>query len=199
MIYLSGAVWDRYCDPRVGFMLRSDRWGIPAHGWLAADNGRFANPLAYDEAAYLKFLDRLPRERMLFATAPDVLGNHLATVALARGTLAAIDDLGIHPAFVAQDGFAVATTPWAGFDVLFIGGSTAFKFRGGRRAAAAALARGKRVHVGRVNSLDRLTAAVSIGASSADGTFLRFGPDRRWPELLSWLDRLHVAPSLPLA
>jgi hypothetical protein len=44
--------------------------------------------------------------------------------------------------------------------------------------------------MGRVHSLDRLRAAVGIGCDSADGTFLRFGPDTNWPRLKYWLDHL---------
>jgi hypothetical protein len=198
MIYLSGHVWDRHVHDDVGFMLRADRWGIPKHGWLAADNGRFSNPDGYDDATYLKWLNRLPRERLLFATAPDVLGNHEATRALAQPMLAKIDDLGIHPAFVAQNGFDAATTPWDAFDVLFIGGTTQFKFRGGRLATQQALARGKKVHMGRVNSLDRLRAAAAVGCTSADGTFLAFGPDVNWRRLTNWLDALHLQPDFAM-
>jgi len=47
-----------------------------------------------------------------------------------------------------------------------------------------------------VNSLERLRAARSIGCDSADGTFLRFGPDVNWPRLSRWLNDLDQQPEL---
>ena len=77
--------------------------------------------------------------------------------------------------------------PWDDFDVLFLGGDTAWKLGpAARQLAAEARQRGKGVHMGRVNSLKRYRYADAIGCTSADGTFLRFGPDIRLPELLSW-------------
>lgn len=56
-----------------------------------------------------------------------------------------------------------------------------------RVLAAEAVERGKWVHMGRVNSRKRYNYARAIGCSSVDGTFLKHGPDKRLPELLSWL------------
>ena len=146
----------------------------------------------------MRHLKNFPLDRTLFATAPDVLGNHAATVALSVPVLEMIRAIGLPAAFVAQDGWDEATTPWDKFDVLFVGGTTAFKFRGGRLAVMAAIHRGKKTHMGRVNSLDRLRAALSIGCASADGTFIKFGPDRRGPEVLSWLDAISTQTEMML-
>lgn len=56
-----------------------------------------------------------------------------------------------------------------------------------RVLAAEAKARGKWVHMGRVNSRKRYEYARRIGCDSVDGTFLTRGPDRRLPELLTWV------------
>jgi hypothetical protein len=95
---------------------------------------------------------------------------------------------GLPVAMVAQDGLERFDVPWPWFDVLFLGGSTGWKLGPHARALAAeATARGKLVHMGRVNSLRRLRYAAEIGCTSADGTFISFGPDRRLPEALGWL------------
>ena len=169
---------------------------IPRGATLAADNGCFANPGGYSDRRYQMFLRRMPRERTLFATAPDVLGDHLATVARSVPMLRRIRELGHKAAFVAQDGWNEETTPWDELDALFVGGSTAFKFRGGRDAVAAARRRGKWTHMGRVNSLERLRAAAAIGCDSADGTFLRFAPDTNWPRILVWFDAMETQAEL---
>jgi hypothetical protein len=177
-------------------MTPSGTGAIPKGAMLAADNGCFANPASYSDKRYEMFLRRMPRERTLFATAPDVLGDHRATVARSVPMLRRIRELGHKAAFVAQDGWNEATTPWDELDALFVGGSTAFKFRGGRDAVAAARRRGKWTHMGRVNSLERLRAASSIGCDSADGNFLRFAPRDNWPRILAWFDAMESQPGL---
>ncbi len=182
---------------RLGFMMTPDMGNrIPDDAWLAADNACFNNPKAYSDERYEKFLHRMPKNRTLFATAPDVLGNHDKTVERSIPMLRRLRLLGFKPAFVAQDGWNEMTTPWEDMQVLFVGGSTEFKFRGGRLAVAAAKRRGKEAHMGRCNSLDRLRASIGIGCDSADGTYLKFGPDINWPRLKYWLDHITEQPGM---
>jgi hypothetical protein len=189
VIYLSGHVGTMR-HPRLGFILTPDTaYRPPADVKIAADNACFSDPANYSDVRYLAFLKNLPRT-LLFATAPDVLGDHATTVERSRPMLAAIRELDLPAAFVAQDGWDEPTTPWDEFDVLFVGGSTAFKFRGGRDAVLAAKRHGKRTHMGRVNSFERLRAAAAIGCDSADGTFLAFGPVLNAVRMLRWFDRL---------
>lgn len=165
-------------------------------GAWAADNACFAQGDRFEVRAWLRWLDGLPlRERCLFATAPDVVGDAQATIERSRPHLRTIRGLGYRPALVAQDGFEriahTRSVPWDEIEVLFLGGTTAWK-----TSEAAALvtglahALGKRVHMGRVNSLRRLRVAAAWGCASADGTFLAFGPDSNLPRLLGWFDAL---------
>lgn len=64
---------------------------------------------------------------------------------------------------------------------------------GAARLVAEARRRGKDVHMGRVNSLLRLSYAQTIGCTSADGTIIAFGPDIRTPEVQGWLQTLNPA------
>lgn len=124
----------------------------------------------------------------LFAAAPDVLGDAAATLKRSAYMLPWIRYIGVPAALVAQDGLEDLDVPWDEFDVLFLGGSTGWKL--GPAAAwlaGEAKARGKRVHMGRVNSLQRLWHAVSIGCDSCDGTYLAFAPDANLDRLLPWL------------
>jgi hypothetical protein len=128
----------------------------------------------------------------LFATAPDVVGDAVATLKRSRHMLGWIRYAGFPAALVAQDGLENLTVPWDDFDALFIGGSTAWKLSAAARALAGeARERRKHVHMGRVNSLRRLRYAHSIGCDSADGTYLAFGPDENLPKLLGWLRDVH--------
>lgn len=163
----------------------------------AADNGRFAAPHEYTDAGYLRWLARQPKERCLFATAPDVLGDHAATIEMAQPLLSRLRALGYPAAFVAQDGWREDNTPWDELDLLFIGGTDAFKLGRAATAIAAARARGKSVHMGRVNSFRRMRLAAALGCNSVDGTFLKFGPDTNEPKLLAWLDQLAALQFLP--
>jgi hypothetical protein len=69
--------------------------------------------------------------------------------------------------------------------------------------AAEAVARGKKVHMGRVSSETRVRHAIAIGCSTKDGTYLRFGADENLPKLLGWYARMpkrqppHVEFPLP--
>jgi hypothetical protein len=144
------------------------------------------------DRAYLELLARMSaraRLRCLFAVAPDVLCDPAATIERsARFVYRVRAWFGLPVALVAQDGLEHLDVPWTWFDVLFLGGSTAWKLGPAARGLAAeAKARHKHVHMGRVNSLRRLRYADAIGCNSADGTFLAFGPDVNLPPLLGWL------------
>src|SRR5690349_2571418 len=154
---------------------------------FCADNGCFGGGYPGD-AAWLSWLAALPADRCAFAVAPDVVADAAATLERSAQFLPMIRALGIPAAFVAQDGLEDLTVPWDSFDVLFIGGSTEWKLGAAAQGIAAeAKARGKSVHMGRVNSLRRMRYAQAIGCDSADGTFVAFGPDRNLPELMGWL------------
>jgi hypothetical protein len=180
----------------LGLMTQSGNklwYRIPAYRAWAADNGCFAKGESFDLDAYFAWLDKLPsRQTCRFATAPDVVGDAVATWARSAPVLPRLRDLGYPAALVAQDGWDSAAVDWDAFDVLFLGGTNDFKLgEAARRATADALSRGKPVHMGRVNSLKRLKVARDYGCATADGTFVAFGPDKNVPQLLRWLDTLN--------
>lgn len=180
-------------------LLSTPNSNLNLDGWKlwAADNGAFnAKTYVGDDKWFAWLASKAEHaDRCLFATAPDVVGDAQATLDRSLPWLPKIRGLGYKAAFVAQDGLEDLTVPWDAFDVLFIGGSTEWKLGGAAAALTAeAKARGKQVHVGRVNSYKRLRYSESIGADTADGTFLAFGPDKNLPRLASWLERLSSEP-----
>lgn len=181
--------------PNLPAMLTPRMGQRPLEGQVwAADNGRYSAPEHYSDATYLDWLATMPAESCLFATAPDVVADAVATMALSVRMFTKIRSLGYRVALVAQDGLEELRVPWSDFDVLFIGGSTGWKLG----PAAAQLAReahehGKWVHMGRVNSLRRMVYAESIGCDSADGTYLKFNPSGR-PDL--WVLHVNTNPSI---
>jgi len=213
VIYLSGAIFAGLRARAAAASASGIGLGVmvtPQQGYPAAhlegfpfgcDTGCFSNPGAFSLEAYLDWLRarEAHRERCLFATAPDVLGDAGATLARSLPVLPRLRDLGYPAALVAQDGLEDLDVPWEAFDCLFVGGTTAWKNSGAADALAReARRRGKHTHLGRVNTRRRLRAAVLGGYHSADGTYLKYGPDKNLPQLLGWLEALQAAPLLPL-
>lgn len=123
-----------------------------------------------------------------FVVAPDVVCDAAATLARSAPMLPRIRALGFPVALVAQNGLEDMEVPWGSFDALFIGGDDTWKLGPAAAALAAeARRRGKWVHMGRVNSQERLRYARHIGCDSVDGTYLAFGPDKNLPRLLGWM------------
>lgn len=151
-----------------------------------ADNGCFS--ARWDPDYWWAWLVRRSKwaDTCAFAAAPDVVADATATAERSAPWLPRIHDLGYQVAYVAQDG--ITDPPWDQLDVLFIGGSTEWKLGTDAAALVArAVARGVPVHLGRVNSLSRYTYARAIGCSSADGTYLTYGPDQLLPVVLGWV------------
>jgi hypothetical protein len=163
--------------PRIASELTGLQW--------CADNGCFSDK--FDEARWWAWLSAKNPAGCLFAVAPDVVGDHEATLIRSAPWLPRIRALGFPAAFVAQDGATIDTIPWDTFDAVFIGGTTEFKLSDTALGILrAAKDRGKWTHVGRVNSRRRFMRFAGI-ADSCDGTFLTFGPRVRLPELLGWI------------
>tara|TARA_R100000656_G_C3907545_1_gene120144 strand:- start:78 stop:686 length:609 start_codon:yes stop_codon:yes gene_type:complete len=198
MIYLSGR-FKSTLPKEVGLLVTPGNRGKARQGRIwAADNGRFAAPDKYSDASYLKWLMAQDKKSdCLFATAPDVVGDHHATLQLSAHMYSPIRQAGYPVAFVAQNGFDDA--PWSSFDALFIGGDDAFKL--GPQVPGIvreAKRRGKWVHMGRVNSYLRLRLATVIGCDSVDGNHIAFMPDKHTADVAQWIKQLAAQPILDL-
>lgn len=211
MIYLSGKLKERDVGhrPDIGFMKtyhptpwdfsRERKAELLLRGPWAIDNGCYTQPDFFTLEGYVEWmkLHAAGRPTCLFATAPDVVGDALATWERSRQVLPVIRALGYPAALVAQDGIEGLTVEWDAFDCLFIGGTTEWKLsEAAFRMVAEAKARGKWAHMGRVNSRRRLRVAAQSGCDSADGTGLCFAPDRRLRQLHKWLDEMKRQPFL---
>jgi hypothetical protein len=207
LVYLSGCAAYSRLEAQVakgiGLMLTPLAGYRPA--WIervpawAADTGCFKQGDAFDLGRYFDWLDRMGgRDTCLFATAPDVVGNAGATWERSAPVLPELRQRGWRAALVGQDGMERAPVLWSEFDAFFIGGSTEWKLsRAAADLAREAKARGKFVHMGRVNSGKRLLYAKRIGCDSADGTYMAYNPSEAISRMGRWLARAN-APQLPL-
>jgi len=197
--------------PGLGYISQPGSNPPPDAGWWAADNGCVAQgidspvPRAnphWSETGWLTYLERHigAAPRNLFAVLPDVVCDHDATLTRALPWAERVRDLGYPAAFAMQNGAEHdPNIPWDAFDCAFLAGDDTWKLGpAAHRVAVRARDAGKWVHMGRVNSLKRLQRAARLGCHSADGTYLRYGPDVNLPKLLGWLDALAAVPVLPL-
>jgi hypothetical protein len=159
-------------DAQVGHLIVPRQWNDPSTldlqpGTWAMDNGAFSG---FDPGAFLRMLERFHTySGCLFVTAPDVVGDAAATLALWPFWSQLIGGIGRRPAFVAQDGLTDERVPWEQLTdeegVLFIGGTTEFKeSQHARTLCGYAKARGIWVHWGRVNGKLRYELAMKAGA-----------------------------------
>ena len=88
------------------------------------------------------------------------MGDPVETLKLSLPVLPQLRALGYAAALVAQDGLEHLTVPWGEFDVLFIGGTTAWKLGPGPvKLIRTARKLGRYIHMGRVNSFQRFVYA----------------------------------------
>lgn len=199
VLYLTGSIGKDirpYVDSGiVGYLKTPSGGSRMGRNWIwAADNGCFGKGWP-GEVKWIKWLESHTKDeisRCLFATAPDVVGDHDATVARSTPLIPVLRSLGYRAAFVAQDGMTIDGSDWD-FDVLFIGGSTQWKLGAdAKEVIHEAHRRGIPVHVGRVNSQKRFLAFAAMGCATSDGTFLAFGPRKNVPQLLGWIEHLET-------
>lgn len=140
----------------------------------AIDNGVFARGERWDECAFFELLDwaKLSGHNPKWVIVPDVVGDAIRTLRRWELYRERVADYGWPLAFAVQDGMTAADVP-AAADVVFVGGSTEWKWRTVAMwcdSFNGVARRCRPVHVGRVNTYRRLWRAHDAGATSCDGT-----------------------------
>jgi len=173
----------------VGHLFSTDGKFSPwAFAPYALDNGAFpawSNQRAWDEAAWLKLLDKATACPMqpLWALVPDVVTDKERTIENWHRYAPLVRERGFHSlAFAVQDGMQAEDVP-ADADVIFVGGSYEWKWETVQMWCAYFA----RVHVGRVNRLNRLMECYNYGAESTDGTGWFRGDDSQLNGLVEYL------------
>jgi hypothetical protein len=204
VIYLSGVHSEAIAayaanEPALGLMAQPRSATVQHAGMYrhhAYDNGAFGAWLRgepFDVPGWCRQLQRLAAQGtsgLLFAAAPDVVGDHASTLAAWDEHIHAVLAAGLPPAFVLQNGCVDLEQVPLAARAVFVGGDDTYKLGpDAARVCWQARAAGLWVHMGRVNSERRWLRALAMGCDSADGTFLRFGPPaHQLRRLQVWLD-----------
>lgn len=192
MILVSGAtktLREHAGHPNLGQLLTPQAGNNIMPGMAyAADNAAYSN---WDLNKFFAMLDRLKGKNPLWVAAPDEVGDAITTERLFDTWYPEIKiKRGLPIALVLQNGQERIGMPadWK-YDAVFIGGDDKFKLGAHVRWLVKRVkAKGKLVHMGRVNSWQRLRYAYEIGCDSVDGTgFSRF-PDTYIPKMIRYLE-----------
>lgn len=153
----------------------------------ALDNGAFKN---WDEGEWRRLLRwaLLSGQKPLWAAVPDVVGDRDQTLWRWGRYSGVVRDHGFRPAFVAQDGMTFEDVP-DDQCMVFIGGRPDTTWKQDAIVPWSARFPG-RVHVGRVNTWERLVTCWRAGAVSIDGTGW-FHHDQK-ADLLKFLREVHA-------
>jgi hypothetical protein len=166
--------------------------------------------------AGVDWLAGIGSQRCLFAVAPDAYPDTVESQRRGLEYAPLIRDLGFPVAVVAQDAAEALDWPWGEIDCLFLGG---MENRGAPwrewkvSEGAASLTRrarnaGKWVHMGRVNSPQRMARAHRMGVLSCDGTAIKYRKRRRKgegegvrhergeTEVVAWVTATNLQPVL---
>lgn len=180
-ILIRSVMGSRFVDSNLREILSGFKW--------AMDNSAFSGN--FNAENYIEKMAAMTSrvETCLFVTAPDVVGNAIATINLYPFWRDTIRLYGFPAAFVGQDGLENFGLP-DDFDAFFIGGSTRWKLsRQARELAQEVKRRGKWLHMGRVNSKPRVHYARSIGCDSVDGTHIIYKPSARVQQIIEWMNQ----------
>lgn len=171
---------------------------------IGVDNGAFGGA-GFKETRFRDMVKAIAadpdlKKKVRFVVAPDKPFDAAKTLEMFPQWADWIHQQGLPVALAVQNGAENMDIPWDKVDVLFLGGDTDWKIgrKGGdnfysmlRRAAE----EGIPTHMGRVNSAERLEmAGYGLGATTADGTFLKHGPDTNKPRVERWLNAENGRP-----
>ena len=152
------------------------------------DNRAFAawkNKTEWDPDAWVKLLAwaRLSGLPPRWVLVPDVVADRIGTLERWKQYAPIAREYGWPLAFAVQDGMDITDVPIEA-EVVFVGGSTEWKW-----ATAEKWCRSfPRVHIGRVNSYQRLVQCETWGVESIDGTGWLRGDQKQYRGLLAYLE-----------
>lgn len=164
----------------------------------ALDNGAypaFENKTEWDSSRWLKMIDEAHQNpiKPLWAVVPDVVTDKERTLESWHRWLPIVQQAGFTPALAVQDGMVPSDVP-ASAEVVFVGGSTAWKWQ----TVEVWAANFPRVHVGRVNGFKKLVRCWEAGVESTDGTGWFRGRHRQLQGLINFCEFVSGRQSMAL-
>lgn len=165
--------WTGKYPGKVGWLVgpaasRKTKW----YPWVpfAMDNdafGAWTNGTEWSESAWLQMLQttRANRRNAKWVLVPDVVADKEGTLERWERYAPVARQYGWDLAFAVQDGMTGKDVP-GDADVIFVGGNTEWKWS----TVPMWCENFPRIHVGRVNTMDRVWRCHDLGAESVDGT-----------------------------
>ena len=173
--------------PHLGRLITPHDGGSPSKHIWAADNAAFSN---WNELSFLKMVEKIKKaeNKPLFVAVPDVVCDSVKTRLLFDKYLPYLGELPL--AYVLQNGVQVEDIPWELINAVFVGGDDYFKLRRHVILPLLQVAKQKKkhIHVGRVNSIRRISYCRGIGADSIDGTSCSRFPNTYIPVFLKHIE-----------
>lgn len=167
----------------IGLFISPDGWRVPKD-WFpyALDNGCF---IEWNEKKFYKMLCAASFcHNPMFVVVPDVVGDAEATLRQWHNHHARVRSFGYKLAFACQDGMVRGDVP-KDADCCFIGGTTDWKLNNAYNFKGVT----PWLHIGRVNTQERIDWADSIGADSVDGTGFFRGDKKQTQALREYIER----------
>lgn len=198
----------RYLIPTASTLEDYDGRGTRAHEWIGClttpqskchgpitegrlwglDSGAFTGKFV--ESRWLTYVSRMQEyaSTCLFVVVPDVWADAEQSLRLFETYAPQLTGSGLPLAYAVQDG--AEHLPLPPCDAIFIGGTNEWRSsQAVPQLIDAAKARGIGVHLGRVNSRQRVIDAHGMGIDSVDGTYVAFrSVERGVREIGEWLD-----------
>ena len=187
---------------QIGWLLSPQSYGVTkqrAFMPMAFDNDAYSayqNKTEWDEGAWYAMLDRMEKDKVNpeWVLVPDVVGDKKSTLANFFLYREAISRRGWPVAMAVQDFMVPQDIPCT-VDVIFVGGTTSWKWKSLPMWAQAF----SRVHCGRVNSLEKLETCRRWGVESVDGTYwFRFRKPEEYLQDLESFFKNEPTPQLEL-
>lgn len=174
----------------IGWMVSpaANRFGQLRNLPYAIDNGKFAawrKNEKWNAESFLELVDKCLRSpfKPRWIVVPDEITNRIGTLKAWTDWSSKLRRLyGLPLAFAAQDGMKPSDVP-RDADLVFIGGSTNWKWRNVAHFAAVF----PRVHVGRVNWHDKLEYCLRLGIESVDGSGFFRGDQNQKRQLVEFI------------
>jgi hypothetical protein len=156
---------------------RAGVWRTEGFNRICGDNGAWADYQAkrsFDEDRYDQFLDWLTQQPVIadWLVLPDIVAGGLPSLELSLRYLNRCLSVAPLVLIAVQDGMEPDDlAPLVGPSVgIFLGGSTEWKLRRMADWGQFCAERNLHYHVARVNSIKRMSLAISCGAASVDGS-----------------------------